>query len=88
MLINSKVGTNTYLLDSENLPLRPKFEDDEVVMDASHPNSVVAQEKAHAATVAKAANAPNASIVNLKSKQDQLKYLLEATLTIEQSLAN
>ena len=36
-LINSKVGTGTYLLDKEHLPLRPDFEDNEVVMDASYP---------------------------------------------------
>jgi hypothetical protein len=45
MLINSKMGTGTYLLDREHLPLRPDFEDNEVVMDASHPTSVEAQEK-------------------------------------------
>ena len=45
MLINSKVGTDTYLLDKEHLPLMPYFEDNIVVMDASHPTSVEAQEK-------------------------------------------
>jgi hypothetical protein len=45
MLINSKMGIGTYLLDKEHLPPRPKFEDNEVVMDASHPTSVEAQEK-------------------------------------------
>ena len=40
MLINSKVGTGTYFLDIEHLPLRPDFEDNTVVMDASHPTSV------------------------------------------------
>ena len=62
-----------------------------MVMDASHPTSVEAQErveKAKAEKEAKAASAPNASIVNLKSKQDQLAYLLEATLRNEQSLAS
>ena len=91
MLINSKVGTRTYLLDIEHLPLRPDFEDNEVVMDASHPTSVEAQEEIEKAKVAKAtkvASAPDASIVNLKTKQDQLTYLLEATLMIEKSLAN
>ena len=39
MLINSKMGTGTYLLDKEHLPLRPEFEDNEIVMDASHPTS-------------------------------------------------
>ena len=45
MLINSKMGTCTYLLDREHLPLRPDFEDNVVFMDASHPTSVEAQEK-------------------------------------------
>ena len=45
MLINSKMGTGTYLLDREHLPLRPEFEDNVVVMDASHPTSVEAGEK-------------------------------------------
>nr|XP_020189533.1 proline-rich protein 36-like [Aegilops tauschii subsp. strangulata] len=91
MLINSMVGTGTYLLDREHLPLWPEFEGNEVVKDASHPTSAEAQEKGKAAKEAKAAktaNAPNATIVNLKSKQDQLTYLLEATLRIERSLAN
>ena len=91
MFINSKVGTGMYLLDREHLPLRPEFEDNEVVMDASHPTSVDAQEKAEkakAAKAAKAASAPDRYIVNLKTKQDQLTYLLEATLRIEKSLAN
>ena len=70
MLINSKVGTCTYLLDREHLPVRAKFDDNEVVMDASHQTSVEAQEKAEAVKVAKVANAPNASIVNFKSNQD------------------
>ena len=45
MLINSKMGTGTYLLDKEHLPPRPDFEDNVVVMDASHPTSVEAREK-------------------------------------------
>ena len=72
MLINSKVGTRTYLLDKEHLPLMPDFEDNEVVMDASHPTCAEAQEKIEKAKAAKAANAssaPDASIVNLKTKQ-------------------
>jgi hypothetical protein len=89
-LINSKVGTGTYLLDREHLPLRPDFEDTEVVMDASHPTCVEAQEKierAKAAKAAKAAGALDASVVNIKTKQDQLSYLIEATMRIEKSLA-
>ena len=45
MLINSKVGTGTYLLDKEHLPLRTEIEDNEVLMDAKYPTSVEAQEK-------------------------------------------
>ena len=90
MLINSKVGTNTYLLDREHLPLLPEFEDNVVVMDPSHPTSVEAQDKAWAAAAKAAQEAapPNAPIANLKLKNDQMTYLLEATLRIERSLAN
>ena len=91
MLINSKVGMGTYLLDREHLPLQPEFEDNVVVMDPSHPTSIEAPEKIQAALmtkVAKEASAPNAPIANLKSKNDQMTYLLEATLRIERSLAN
>ena len=45
MLINSKMGKGMYLLDKEHFPLRPDREDNIVVMDASHPTSVEAQEK-------------------------------------------
>jgi hypothetical protein len=45
MLINSKVGTSTYLLDREHVPLRPEFEDNVIVMDPSHPTSAQGQEK-------------------------------------------
>ena len=86
MLINSKVVTSTYLLDCEHLPLQPEFEDNEVVMDPSHPTYVEAQEEIQAAA-AKEATTPNAPIANLKTKQDQMTYLLEATLRIERSLA-
>jgi hypothetical protein len=89
--MNSKVGTSTHLLDRENLPLLPEFEDNVVVMDPSHPTSAEAKEKIQAAVAAKAAkeaSAPNAPIANLKMKNDQMTYLLEATLRIERSLAN
>ena len=42
MLINSKMGKGIYLLDKEHLPLRPDFEDNTVVMDATDPTSVEA----------------------------------------------
>jgi hypothetical protein len=91
MLINAKAGTDTYLLDREHLPFRPEFEDNVIVMDPSHPISAQAQEeirKAQAAKAAKEALATNAPIANLKSKSDQITYLLEASLRIERSLAN
>src|SRR6266511_1739115 len=72
MLINSKMGTGTYLLEKEHLPLRLDFEDNEVVMDDSHPTCANAQEKikkAKAAKVAKAASALDASVANLKTKR-------------------
>ena len=89
-LINSKMGIRTYLLDREHLPLRPDFEDNEVVMDASHPTCAEAQEKIERAKAAKAPNAasaPDASVANHKTKKYQLSYLLEATVGIEKSLA-
>ena len=70
MLINSKMGKGTYLLDKEHIPLLPEFEDNEVVMDASHPTCAEAQEKrekAKAIKTAKAASAPDASTVMLKT---------------------
>ena len=87
MLINSKMGTGTYLLDKEHLPLRPDFEDNTVVMDPTHPTSVEAQEKREKAQAEKASKIPDSSAVNLKTKQDQLSYLLEATVRIEKGLA-
>jgi hypothetical protein len=91
LLINSKIGTRTYLLDHEHLPLQPEFEDNIVVMDPSHPSSSQAQEENQATAAAKAAPealASHAPIENLETKNDQMAYLLEATLRIERSLAN
>ena len=90
MLINSKMGTGTYQLDKEHLPLRPDFEDNTVVMNGEDPTSVEAHEKrqkAKAEKVAKMPSAEEASKVFLKSKQDQLGYLIQATLRIEKGLA-
>ena len=86
MLINSKMGTGTYLLDREHLPMRPEFEDNVVVMDASHPTSVEAQEKREKAKAAKISKMPDASAANLKTKKDHLSYWLEATVRIEKGL--
>ena len=86
ILINSKMGTDTYLLDKEHLPLRPDFEDNIVVMTEEDPTSAHAQEKrekAKAEKVAKMPSAEEASQVFLKTKQYQLAYMIQATLRIE-----
>ena len=67
----------------------PEFEDNEVVMDATHPTLVEAQEKREKAKVEKAtqtSQVPDASTAHLKTKQDQLSYLLEATVRIDKGL--
>ena len=72
-LINSKMGTCTYLLDKEHIPLNPNFEDNTVVMNEEDPSSVQAHEKREKARAEKAARMPTAeeaSQVFLKSKQD------------------
>ena len=90
VLINSKMGTCTYLLDKEHLPLKPDSEDNTVVMDEEDPSSVKAHEKREKARAEKAAKMPTteeASQVFLKSKPDQLAYLIQSTLRIEKGLA-
>ena len=92
MLINSKMGTSTgtYLLDKEHLPLRPDFEDNTVVMDAEDPTSAEAQEKKEKEQAEKATKIPSAEEVSqilLKSRQDQLSYLILATWRLEKGLA-
>nr|XP_020158108.1 uncharacterized protein LOC109743430 [Aegilops tauschii subsp. strangulata] len=60
------------------------------VMDAEDPTSVEAQKKREKAKAEKAAKMPSAeeaSQVFLKSKQDQLGYLIQATLRTEKGLA-
>ena len=89
VLINSKMGTSTYLLDKEHLPLKPDFEDNIVVMNEEDPSLVQAHEKREKARAEKAAKMPTAkeaSQVFLKSKQDQLGYLIASTLRIEKGL--
>ena len=90
VLINSKVGTCTYLLDKEHFPIYPDFEDNEVVMNEDEPSSVQAQEKKEKARIEKATKMPTmeeASQYFLKNKQDQLGYLIASTLRIEKGLA-
>ena len=60
VLINYKMGTCTYLLDKEHLPLRPDFEDNIVVMDEEDPSSVQAHKKREKARAEKAAKMPTA----------------------------
>ena len=89
-LINSKMGTGTYLLDKEHMPIYLDFEDNQVVMNEDEPSSVHAQakrEKAKAEKVAKMPTMEEASQYLLKSKQDQLGYLIASTLRIEKGLA-
>ena len=89
-LINSKMGTGTYLLDKEHMPIYPDFEDNTVVMDENEPSSVHAQAKREKARAEKAAKMPTtneASQYLLKSKQDQLGYLIASTVRIEKGLA-
>ena len=89
-LINSKMGTGTYLLVKEHLPLYPDFEETTVVMNEEEPSSAQAQEKrakAKAEKAAKMPSVPEASQVFLKNKQDQLAYLIQSTLRIEKGLA-
>ena len=84
------MGTGTYLLDKEHLPLHPDFEDNTVVMNEEEPSSAQIQEKRAKEKVEKATQMPSveeASRVFLKRKQDQLGYLIQATLRIEQGLA-
>ena len=57
-LINSKMGTGTYLLDKEHMPIYPDFEDNIVVMDENEPSSVQAQAKKENARTEKAAKMP------------------------------
>ena len=83
------MGTGTYLLDKEHLPIYPEFEDNTVVMDENEPSSVHAQAKKEKAKAEKAARMPTteeASQYLLKSKQDQLGYLIASTLRIEKGL--
>ena len=59
-------------------------------MNEENPTSVQAQEKREKAKADKAAKMPSveeASQVFLKTKQDQLAYLIQATLRIEKGLA-
>ena len=84
------MGTGTYLLDKEHMPIYPDFQDNIAVMNEDEPSSVHAQAKKEKAKAEKAARMPTteeASQYLLKSKQDQLGYLIASTLRIEKGLA-
>src|SRR3954468_14021973 len=84
------MGTDTYLLDKEHLPIHPDFEDNQVVMHENEPSSVQTQAKKEKARKEKAAKMPTqeeASEYFLKNKQEQLSYLIASTLRIEKGLA-
>ena len=73
------MGTGTYLLDKKHLPIYPEFEKNTLVMDENEPSSAQAHEKREKEKAEKAAKMPTveeASQVFLKSKQDQLGYLI------------
>ena len=73
------MGKGKYLLDKVHLPIYPDFDDNTIVMDENEPSSLQAQEKKEKARAEKAAKMPiveEASQIFLKSKQDQLGYLI------------
>ena len=77
-------------MDKEHFPLYPDFEDNEVVMNEDDPQSVQSQEKKEKAKREKAAKMPTqeeASEYFLKTKQEQLGYLIASSLRIEKGLA-
>src|SRR4051812_49788397 len=85
------MGTGIYLLDKEHLPIHPDFEDNEVVMNKDEPSSAHAQAQKEKTRKEKAARMPTqeeASEYFLKTKQEQLSYLIASTLRIEKGLAN
>jgi len=84
------MGTGTYLLDKEHMPIYPYFKDNTVVMNEDDQSSRHAQAKKEKAKAEKAARMPTteeASQYLLKSKKDQLGYLIASTLRIEKGLA-
>ncbi len=83
------MGTGTYLLDKDHMPIFQDFEDNQVVMYEDEPSSVHAQAKKEKGRTEKATKMPTmqeASQYFLNSKQDQLGYLIASTLRIEKGL--
>ena len=65
------MGTGSYLLDKEHLPIYPDFEDNTVVMDENKPSSMHAQAKKEKARAEKAAKMP--------TTKEASQYLLKRT---------
>ncbi|KAI5006073.1 hypothetical protein ZWY2020_033316 [Hordeum vulgare] len=75
MLMNAKIGKHAYLLDRPHLPLHPEFEDNETVMDSSHPSSATAREGAEAPEAKAARNAPTPT-PELRTGDEKMSFLL------------
>ena len=52
------MGTSTYFLDKDHLPIYPDFGDNTVMVDENEPSSVQAQAKKEKARTEKAAKMP------------------------------
>ena len=82
------------MLEHNHQPLQPELEDCTVTMDPADPSSTAAQEQVKAARAAAQASGPSSSTARAaavemsKSKNDQIAYLFQATIRIEQGLAN
>ncbi|KAE8773591.1 Aspartic proteinase nepenthesin-1 [Hordeum vulgare] len=82
MLRNSKVGSTVYQLDLLHVLLQPEFEENTVMKDPSHPTSAMS----HAEIEAEADRVANDPL--LKTKSDQMTYLVGASHMFEQGLSD
>ena len=72
-LINSKMDTGIYLLDNEHLPIRPDFEDNEVVMTENELSSAKAFAKKEKARKEKAVKMPTQEEASEVLLEDQTR---------------
>ncbi|KAI5013941.1 hypothetical protein ZWY2020_055331 [Hordeum vulgare] len=86
MLINAKIGKHAYYLDHPHLPLQPEFEDNEVLMNDTHPSSATAREAQEAAAVEAAKNAP-APPPQLKTTQELMSFLFSTIRGTEKNIS-
>lgn len=75
MLINAKIGKHAYLLDRPHLLLQPNFEDNELVMDNTHPSSATAREAAKVTSIEVVRNAP-VQPPQLKTRDEKMSFLV------------